>query len=126
MFSHVHALTNIHFLSVLKGGPSLLTSPPVTFLGSQNEGVLRGFTVAVFSPILSIVIWMISMRLACFLCVHVSEFTYPIFTQSFFFFVGEEARARRPLQHVFCLRLYVLCARSLWFVFVFLATRGPS
>lgn len=49
--------------------------------------MLRGFTVAVFSPTLSILIWMISMCLACFLCVRVSEFTSHIFVQPFYLFI---------------------------------------
>lgn len=74
---------------------------------------------------------MISMCLACFLCVRVSEFTSHIFVQPFYLFIfilWLWKHARSLLRSMFSVGVCVcvLCARSWWFVFVLLATRGPS
>lgn len=71
------------------------------------------------------------MCLACFLCVRVSEFTSHIFVQPFYLFIfilWLWKHARSLLRSMFSVGVCVcvLCARSWWFVFVLLATRGPS
>ena len=111
------------FHPILKGSSTLFT-----LLGSQNEAVLWGFTAAVFSPILSVLILehrcVLGMICMCW------EFTHC--TACFFFVECVRGVLCSMCLPVWCVCVCVLCVYvcvrvcSLWLVFVLPATRAPS